>query len=305
MKVFVIGGTGAVGRHAVRALASAGHEVTGIARSPAKAEQLRSDGGQPVEVSIFDAAALAEAFAGSDTVVNLASAIPPVTKFMSAKAWATNDRVRREGSTAIVDAALSAAVDRVLQESVVMLYPDGGDSWIDETTRRIGSHWPRRTWLPRPTPSGSATRVAPAWCSDSAGSTVRAPPTASSSSPSPDATSAVQMGRPKTYVSSIHVADAGTTVEAALHVPAGTYNIVDDEPLTKHAYADALAAAADARPWLRYPGRSALLLGHRTTSLTRSIRAGNRRFKEAAGWAPSYPSASEGWQAMAAGLTTG
>ena len=53
--VFVIGGTGAVGRHAVRALAHAGNDVTGIAGSNTKAEQFRRDGGRPVEVSIFDA----------------------------------------------------------------------------------------------------------------------------------------------------------------------------------------------------------------------------------------------------------
>ena len=31
---------------------------------------------------------------------------------------------------------------------------------------------------------------------------------------------------------------------AALHAPAGTFNIVDDEPLTKLEYAEALARAA-------------------------------------------------------------
>jgi nucleoside-diphosphate-sugar epimerase len=73
-----------------------------------------------------------------------------------------------------------------------------------------------------------------------------------------------------------------------------------DKPLTKRAYADALARAARQRPWLRYPGRAALLLGDRTTSLTRSIRATNGRFRSATGWAPRYPSAREGWQAFAA-----
>ena len=124
MNVFVIGGTGAVGRHAVRALAGAGHEVTGVARSDEKAGQLRRDGARPVEVSIFDEPALAGTFAGADAVINHATSIPPVTKFMSAKASAANDRVRIEGSTAIVDAALSAGVDRIIQESVVMLHPD-------------------------------------------------------------------------------------------------------------------------------------------------------------------------------------
>ena len=49
------------------------------------------------------------------------------------------------------------------------------------------------------------------------------------------------LGPPGSYVSSIHVADAGAAAAAALHAAAGTFNIVDDEPLTKREYADALA----------------------------------------------------------------
>ena len=37
-----------------------------------------------------------------------------------------HDRVRTEGSAAVVDAALAADVGRVLQESVSMLYRDQG-----------------------------------------------------------------------------------------------------------------------------------------------------------------------------------
>ena len=64
------------------------------------------------------------------------------------------------------------------------------------------------------------------------------------------------MGPANSYVLSIHVADAGVAVVAALTVPAGTYNVVDDEPLTKRNYADALAAAAGKAAWLRIPGPS-------------------------------------------------
>jgi nucleoside-diphosphate-sugar epimerase len=110
-----------------------------------------------------------------------------------------------------------------------------------------------------------------------------------------------QLGAPEGYVSSIHMADAGTAVVAALGVPAGTYNVVDDEPLTKRAYADALARAAGVPAWVRVPGRAALLLGDRLTSLTRSLRVRNGRFREAGGWAPRYRSAREGWSAMALG----
>ena len=76
MKVFVLGGTGAIGKPAVAALVAAGHEVTALARTPAKAALIRDLGGEPVEVSMFDVVALTEAFADHDAVANLASAMP-------------------------------------------------------------------------------------------------------------------------------------------------------------------------------------------------------------------------------------
>lgn len=112
----------------------------------------------------------------------------------------------------------------------------------------------------------------------------------------------VMMGRPDTYVSSIHVTDAGRAVAAALEAPAGIYNVVDDEPLTKRRYADALASAAQTKAWLRAPGRAGLLLGNRTTSLTRSLRVSNDKFCTTTGWTPHHRSAVEGWKATAATL---
>lgn len=113
---------------------------------------------------------------------------------------------------------------------------------------------------------------------------------------------AMMLGPPEGFLSSIHLTDAAAAVIAALHVPAGTFNVTDDEPLTKRGYADALARAAGSPPWLRVPGRAALLAGDRLTSLTRSLRVSNARFRTTAGWAPRYPSAREGWIATAAAL---
>lgn len=299
VRLFVIGGTGAVGRHAVRALTANRHTVTGTARSALTAEQLRLDGATPVKVSIFDRTALQRAFDGHDAVINLASAIPPITKFMSTKSWAANDRVRKEGSTAIVDAALAAGVERLIQESVSMIYPDRGDEWIDEDVppdryplaegnlaaeantqrfRENGGHGVvlRFGWFYGP----GATHSEQFFGFAKRGI-------------------CVQMGYADTYVSSIHMVDAGSAVEAALNIPGGNYNIVDDEPLTKGDYATALATAAGTRCRLRYPGRAALLLGNRTTSLTRSLRVSNHRFRHTAGWTPTYVSARQGWLATA------
>src|SRR5215204_5407107 len=57
MKVFVAGGTGAIGGHAIPALVRAGHHVTALVRTPQKAALLSKRGATPVMVSIFDRAA--------------------------------------------------------------------------------------------------------------------------------------------------------------------------------------------------------------------------------------------------------
>ena len=98
------------------------------------------------------------------------------------------------------------------------------------------------------------------------------------------------------------MADAAAAVVAALHGPAVTFNIVDDEPLTKREYTVALAAAAGMAVWLRGPGRAARLLGDRLTSLIRSLRVSNARFRSETGWSPCYPNAHAGWMATAKAL---
>lgn len=112
---------------------------------------------------------------------------------------------------------------------------------------------------------------------------------------------AMVLGPPGSFLSSIHLTDAASAVVAALHAPAGVYNVVDDEPLTKRQYAEALASASGTGIWFQGPGRAALLLGDRLTSLTRSLRVSNSRMR-ATGWAPRYPSAREGWRATATAL---
>jgi nucleoside-diphosphate-sugar epimerase len=298
MRVFVIGGTGAIGGHAVPALLRAGHQVTALSRSPEKSERLRRQGAMPLTVSIFDRNALARAFAGHDAVVNLSSAIPPTADFMRRRAWAANDRVRSEGSAAVAGAAIAAGVGRVVQESVCMIYRDRGRDWIDEDWAT--DRFPMA--LPNHAAESSVSRFTAA---GGIGVVLRfgwfyGPGAAHSEEFFALARQglAIMMGARQDYVSSIHVEDAGAAVSAALSIAAGIYNIVDDEPLAKGDYADAMAKAAGRRHWLRVPGRFALLLGDRSTSLTRSLRVSNARFKAVTRWTPLYPSAREGWQAM-------
>ncbi|MEU4315587.1 NAD-dependent epimerase/dehydratase family protein [Nocardia sp. NPDC024068] len=299
MRVFVTGGTGALGVHTVPALVGVGHSVTALARSDEKAAELVAAGATPARISLFDRDALTSALDGYDAVVNLATAIPPMSKFASRRAMRANEYVRTEGSAAVVDAALAAGVGRVVQESVVMFYTDQGAEWITESSPVD------RFPLAR---SNFAAEANAARFGDGGGAAVvlrfgvfYGPGARHSEQMLALARRGIGMtlGRPDSYMSSIHVADAGRAVAAALEVAPGTYNVVDDEPLTTRDYSDALARAAGRGLWIRGPGRAAGLLGDRLTSLTRSLRVSNTRFRDATEWVPRHPSAREGWLATA------
>ncbi|BBZ57246.1 NAD-dependent epimerase/dehydratase family protein [Mycolicibacterium phocaicum] len=296
MRVFVTGGTGAIGVHTVPALVAAGHAVTALARSDEKAAWLQSQGARPVAVSLFDRRGLADAFAGHDAVVNLASALPSTTAFIRKSAWAECERVRTEGSAAVVDAALDAGVQHVIQESVGMIYRDGGTDWVDEN--QPVDHYP----ITRGNHAAEASaRRFPGTATILRFGVFYGPHAAHSEQILDMAKWHIGFvpGRSDTYLSSIHVADAASAVVAALTTPGGTYNIVDDQPLTKREYAEACAAAVGRRIWISGPGRLGLLLGDRLTSITRSLRLSNKRFRDSSGWRPRYPSAIEGYRAMA------
>jgi nucleoside-diphosphate-sugar epimerase len=297
MKVFVTGGTGAIGRFVIPALVSAGHEVTALARSDQKAAWLEGEGARPVEASLFDIAELTDAFAGQDAVANLATAIPPTKHALKASAWETNNRIRTEGSAAIVDAALSAGVRRIVQESICFTYRDGGDNWIDESAPidpppgidAVAAAEANANRFTEAARIGVVLRFGFFYGTGSAHTEEfirlarrRIGPVA---------------GDPHAYQSSIHLADAASAVVAALDAPAGIYNVVDDEPLTKKEYASAVGAAVGKHPWIRFPGRFARVAGKTSDMLTRSQRVSNAKFKEATGWSPKYPSAREGWLA--------
>jgi nucleoside-diphosphate-sugar epimerase len=298
MRVFVTGGTGAIGRYAVPALIGAGHTVKALARTPSKAADLRAQGPNPALASLFDRPALAAAFVGHDTVINLASALPSTT-FWRYSAWTDCERVRTEGSAAVVDAARDAAIGRLIQESVVIIYADAGQAWISED--HPVDHFPiargnhaAEANARRFTKAGGHATVLRFGVFYGRGA-------AHSEQILALARHHIGFvpGRGDTYLSSIHLDDAAAAVVAALEAPGGTYNIVDDEPLTKCDYATACADAVKTQMRIHAPGRLALLLGDRTTSLTRSLRVSNKRFRDVTDWRPRYPSVREGYAATA------
>src|SRR6266404_5410156 len=61
MKIFLAGGTGAIGKRLIPVLIKAGHQVVASTRSRDKSESLRAAGAQPVVADGLDRAAVKEA----------------------------------------------------------------------------------------------------------------------------------------------------------------------------------------------------------------------------------------------------
>ena len=135
MKIFVTGATGAIGRRVVPGLLRLGHHVTAVGRSPEGRRTLEATGAMVVSVDLFDAAGVKRVLEGHDTIINLATHMPSSAgRMFLPGAWRENDRIRREGSANLVDAALATGATRFVQESFAPIYTPGGDRWLDESS---------------------------------------------------------------------------------------------------------------------------------------------------------------------------
>jgi nucleoside-diphosphate-sugar epimerase len=296
MKIFLTGATGVVGTRALPALVAAGHDVTAVARSDEKAELVRSLGGSPVTVDLFDQEAVLAAVVGHEAVIHLATHIPDLSRSARAEAWAENDRLRTEASSHLVDAAIATGAGRYVQESICFPYLDGGDRWLDEEAPIEHAGGPFR---------GAAAAEQAAARFGRQGGTAVVLRFAAFYAPDSSHTQAFNRllrrrinpfaGPPDAYVSSIHAEDAGTAVVSALSAPAGVYNIADDEPLTRREAGAAAAAALGRRRPFGMPRLMRALAPTSARPLMRSQRISNARFKEATGWAPAHPSIRGSW----------
>jgi nucleoside-diphosphate-sugar epimerase len=277
MQILVVGATGVLGRQVVPRLVERGHSVRAVVRRPEAAHGLAAAGVEIAAGDILEAESLLAAARGCDAALHLATAIPK-----PGGDWSRNDRIRRDGTRNLLAAAAANGVRRYVQQSIVMLYGDTGQTSVDEAA----------PLQPSPVIQSAADMeqmvqaAALDWCILRGGLFYGAGAGLEDGWRQAARAGTLQLpGDGSDLISLIHVVDMARAVVLAVEgaPPGSIYNVVDDEPAR---YADLLAYVAaqvgSSPPPTGGPRRMA------------SFGCSNAKIKRELGWQPAYPSYRSG-----------
>jgi nucleoside-diphosphate-sugar epimerase len=125
MRIFLAGASGVIGCSLVPLLRDAGHTVTGTTRTIEGKARLEALGIHAVVVDVFDRQALEQVVtaAAPEVVIHQLTDLSADTHPASQEeALRRNARIRREGTANLVQATRSAAVKRVIAQSIAWAY---------------------------------------------------------------------------------------------------------------------------------------------------------------------------------------
>jgi nucleoside-diphosphate-sugar epimerase len=310
MRVLVAGASGAIGTRLVPRLIDEGHEVIGTFRSPGHAERVRALGAQPVALDVLDAAAVRRAVLESepDAIVHQATALADVRFSRNLdRTFAQTNRLRIEGTDALLAAAREAGVGRFVAQSFA-------------STRYERAGGPVKTeddpLDPAPLPTTRETNEAMRYLDEAVTNAGGIALRYGGFYGAPNDGLIVPVRKRQFPIvgdgggvsSFIHLEDAAAaTVLALERGGAGVYNIVDDEPAPVREWLPVLAEALGARPPRRVPRWLArLIAGDAAVMMGTDARgASNAKAKRELDWKLRYPSWREGFAAAYASPTDG
>ena len=292
MRVFLAGGSGAIGRRLTPQLVARGHQVTATTTSQDRLDGLRALGAEPVEVDGLDAVGVGEAVARAEphAVIHQMTALAGEPDLRRFDDWfARTNELRTAGTEILLAATRATGVKRFIAQSYT--------GWSN--TREGGPVKMEEDPLDSDPPPAQAKSLAAIRTLERA--VLEAPlegivlrygslygPGAS------DGLVELVRGRKLPILGSgdgvwswIHVDDAAAaTVAAVERGGRGVYNIVDDEPVRVSDWLPYLAV------WL---GR--MVAGEVAVSFMTRIRgSSNAKAKRELGWQPSWRSWREGFR---------
>jgi nucleoside-diphosphate-sugar epimerase len=308
MKVFVAGGSGAMGRRLVPQLVAAGYEVTAMTRDARRASWLRQAGAQPVIADALDRPAVAAALrrSGPEVVIHQLTALTGVTSLRNFdREFALTNRLRTEGTDYLLDGARVAGARRIVAQSYGNWnYERTGSTAKTEQdpfdpeppANQVRSLQAIRYLEDAVVNAGGIEGIAlrygnfygPGTGIDSGGEIVRQ----------------VRkrllpiIGDGAGIWSFVHMDDAAAAAIAAIEQGRpGVYNVADDGPAPVAQWLPDLAAAVGAQPPRHIPVWLArLVAGEVGVSMMTRIRGtSNARAKAELGWAPRYRTCHDGF----------
>jgi nucleoside-diphosphate-sugar epimerase len=300
MKVFVAGASGAIGTRLVPQLLAQGHDVIGTARSAAGIARLAALGAEPLVLDLLDARAVRRAVldAQPDAIVHEATALANArfTRNLD-RSFVETNRLRTEGTDALLAAAREAGVARFVAQSFASMRYERAGSFVKTEDAPLD---------PTPVAGMRETSAAMNYLDEAVtaagGIALRYGVFYGAANDG-----LVEPVRKRQFpivgdgggvASWIHLDDAAAATVLALdHDGPTVYHVVDDEPAPVREWLPVLASALDAEPPRRVPvwlarviaGENAVMLG------TEARGASNAKAKRELGWTLRYPSWREGF----------
>jgi 2-alkyl-3-oxoalkanoate reductase len=300
MRVFIAGASGAIGTRLVPTLIQRRHEVIGTYRTPESAERVRALGAKAILLDLLDPHAVRKAVlaAEPEAIVLQATALANVRFSRNLdRSFAQTNRLRREGTSALLSAAREAGVPRFVAQSFANFRyaREGGpvkteDDPLDptpvETMRETAA---AMTYLDEAVAAagGIALRYGSFYGASNDG---MVEPVRKRQFPI--------VGSGDGVSSFIHLDDAAAATALALeHDGPAIYNIVDNVPAPVREWLPVLAKALGAKPPRRFPvwlarlfaGEAGVMLG------TEARGASNAKARRELGWTLRYPTWRQGF----------
>jgi 2-alkyl-3-oxoalkanoate reductase len=312
-RILIAGASGKIGRRLTPVLVAAGDEVFGLARSESSAAAVSKLGATPVRGDALDRdqvmAAVAEA--RPEIVVHQLTAIPRsgINPRKFTQTFGPTNRLRREATRHLVDAAEQHGVRRVLAQSIAFAYAPAGPPVLDESAPLdtgaeggwgeivravaaledavLGGSGFEGVVLRYGQFYGPGTAYAP---DGGIGSLVvkrRLPVIGDGGGRQPF----------------IHMDDATSATVASLapDAPAGVYNVTDDHPAPSREWIPGLAEALGAPKPRHVPVWLARLAAgpDAVRTMTEQRGASNARIRSELGWQPAFPDWRAGFATLA------
>ncbi len=307
MKIFVAGATGVLGRRLLGQLRARGHKVLGLVRSDAGERAVRALGGEPRCANLFNADSLARAAEGAEVVIHAATAIPTRPKPGRAD-WAMNDRVRREGTRALCEAAALVGARLLVLQSIVWVARPSDGAPFDETSPANPDRITRSAYdaerIAREQAERNRFRAAVLRCgyflgADAGHTRMMAAEIVRRRLPI--------IGSGDAVWACLHADDAASAfATAAEGGRGGLWHVVDDQPVMVKNLLTALAALLGAPQPRTLPAWLARLVAGSgaVAFFTRSVRTSNARFRDDFGWSPRFPSYRDALQQIVSAWRT-